>query len=134
MGKQMVYVVQAFGGCYEDKWEQLLSVTSTLEEAEKVVKDCCAKYDESNWPMTYEEYANTNYGYPDYPPEDCDAYDDPYVHVDRDGFTVEQFEEMDMLVNLRYESFSGVWVQEVELNGELKGQYWYDIKGEKIEY
>ena len=122
MENNIVYVVHAFGGEYEDRWDELLSVTFTLEDAEKIIKDYCAMYDEKNWPMTMEEYQNANYGYAD---------DNTGVHIDRDGFTAEQFEEMDGLTSLRYLDLSGVMVDEVEVNGKPIKSHWYNTKGEK---
>ena len=126
MEKQMVYAVVAFGGEYEDKWENLQTITTTLKEAEEYIKKYCSAFDETTWPMTVEQFEKSHYGYAD------DDYEETQ-RINRDGFTAEQFSEMEQCVSLRMLGFTGFMVFPTILNGTVGGGIFYSNKGERIE-
>lgn len=119
----IVYAVISYGGEWEDKWEELETVCSSLENAEKYVKDYCSAFDDSNLPMTMEQYQNANYGYSD--EEDSEEL------VDRDGFTVADFLKMEDYQRLKFLDFTGIMIVVCVLDGPTKEVLWYDQKGER---
>ena len=62
-----VYTVTSFGGQYEDRWEYNIGVYSNYDKALSIAKKTCEEYfvDERKLPMTFDEYCQFNYGYPD---------------------------------------------------------------------
>ena len=138
-----VYIVSSFGGQYEDKWEHTIGVFTDYNLALKTAKEECDEYyiDESKLPMTMDEYAEFNYGYPDQPENGfdyndeqlCEYYNTP---IDRDGHTKEEFLEMDRIQSLQYEEFTGCHIESYVLNsvGEDKDRICVyvmkDINGE----
>jgi hypothetical protein len=71
--------------------------------------------------MTWDEYQQFNYGYPDYP-EDGYDYNDEYLWnyyntcIDRDGHTKEEFELMDRMQSMKYDDFTGCNIESYVLN------------------
>lgn len=118
-----VYVVESFGGQYEDKWNHVIGIYTDYDKALSVAKEECEKHsvDESKLPMTWDEYQQFNYGYPDYP-EDGYDYNDEYLWnyyntcIDRDGHTKEEFELMDRMQSTKYDDFTGCNIESYVLN------------------
>lgn len=118
-----VYVVESFGGQYEDKWNHVIGIYTDYDKALSVAKEECEKHsvDESKLPMTWDEYQQFNYGYPDYP-EDGYDYNDEYLWnyyntcIDRDGHTKEEFELMDRMQSMKYDDFTGCNIESYVLN------------------
>ena len=108
-----VYIVESFGGSYEDKWESIIGVYSTYDKAmasaKSEVDTYCVK--DSDLPMTWEEYERCNYGNPDAPEDGYDFNDISLCEyynsiIDRDGYTKEQFKMMDDAMTMRQQDFS----------------------------
>ena len=118
-----VYIVESFGGQYEDKWNHVIGIYTDYDKALSVAKEECEKHsvDESKLPMTWDEYQQFNYGYPDYP-EDGYDYNDEYLWnyyntcIDRDGHTKEEFELMDRMQSMKYDDFTGCNIESYVLN------------------
>ena len=118
-----VYVVESFGGQYEDKWNHVIGIYTDYDKALSVAKEECEEHfvDESKLPMTWDEYQQFNYGYPDYP-EDGYDYNDEYLWnyyntcIDRDGHTKEEFELMDRMQSMKYDDFTGCNIESYVLN------------------
>ena len=118
-----VYVVESFGGQYEDKWNHVIGIYTDYDKALSVAKEECEKYfvDESKLPMTWDEYQQFNYGYPDLPDDGYD-YDDESLFdyyntcIDRDGHTKEEFELMDRMQSMKYDDFVGCNIESYVLN------------------
>ena len=118
-----VYVVESFGGQYEDKWKHVIGIYTDYDKALSVAKEECEEYfvDESKLPMTWDEYQQFNYGYPDLPDDGYD-YDDESLFdyyntcIDRDGHTKEEFELMDRMQSMKYEDFVGCNIESYVLN------------------
>ena len=118
-----VYIVESFGGQYEDKWNHIIGIYTDYDKALSVAKEECEKHsvDESKLPMTWDEYQQFNYGYPDYP-EDGYDYNDEYLWnyyntcIDRDGHTKEEFELMDRMQSMKYDDFTGCNIESYVLN------------------
>ena len=118
-----VYVVESFGGQYEDKWNHVIGIYTDYDKALSVAKEECEEHfvDESKLPMTWDEYQQFNYGYPDYP-EDGYDYNDEYLWnyyntcIDRDGHTKEEFKLMDRMQSMKYDDFTGCNIESYVLN------------------
>ena len=112
-----VYVVESFGGQYEDKWNHVIGIYTDYDKALSVAKEECEEYfvDESKLPMTFDEYCQFNYGYPDcdedYDYNDKEKFDYYNTVIDRDGHTVEEFEMMDHVQQMQYEDFTGCHIE-----------------------
>ena len=118
-----VYVVESFGGQYDDKWKHIIGIYTDYDKALSVAKEECEKYfvDESKLPMTWDEYQQFNYGCPDCPDDGYD-YDDEslcdYYNtcIDRDGHTKEEFELMNLMRSIEYNDFVGCNIESYVLN------------------
>ena len=118
-----VYVVESFGGQYEDKWNHVIGIYTDYDKALSVAKEECEEYfvDESKLPMTWDEYQQFNYGYPDLPDDGYD-YDDESLFdyyntcIDRDGHTKEEFELMDRMQSMNSDDFVGCNIESYVLN------------------
>ena len=113
MKDKRVFIVTSCGGQYEDRWDHTEGVFSTYDKALQCAKDVCDMYDidESKLPMTFDEYGEANYGYPDCPDDGYDYKDEKLCEyyntvIDRDGHTVSEFEEMELAEQLKNEDFS----------------------------
>ena len=118
-----VYVVESFGGQYDDKWKHIIGIYTDYDKALSVAKEECEKYfvDESKLPMTWDEYQQFNYGCPDCPDDGYD-YDDESLFdyyntcIDRDGHTKEEFELMDRMQSMKSDDFVGCNIESYVLN------------------
>ena len=118
-----VYVVESFGGQYDDKWKHIIGIYTDYDKALSVAKEECEEYfvDESKLPMTWDEYQQFNYGCPDCPDDGYD-YDDEslcdYYNtcIDRDGHTKEEFELMNRMRSIEYNDFVGCNIESYVLN------------------
>jgi hypothetical protein len=119
MEEKLIYVVESYGG----DWEDVECVCSSSDKAEKFIKEYCSLFDVTNLPMTLEEYEKANYGYPD--EEDAEEL------VDRDGHTVEDFLKMQEFDRLTYLDLTGLMVLVCVLDGPIKEIQWYNKKGER---
>ena len=123
LSQNRVYIVSSFGGQYEDRWERNIGVFTSYDKALQIAKDECEEYhiDESKLPMTFDEYQELNYGYPDCPEEGydytneelCEYYNTP---IDKGGHTKEEFLEMDNAQSLQYEDFTGCRIESYVLD------------------
>ena len=118
-----VYVVESFGGQYEDKWNNVIGIYTDYDKALSVAKEECEEYfvDESKLPMTWDEYHQFNYGYPDCPDDGYDYNDESLCDyyntlINRDGHTKEEFELMDRMQSMKYEDFVGCNIESYVLN------------------
>ena len=118
-----VYVVESFGGQYDDKWEHIIGVYTDYDKALSVAKEECEKYfvDESKLPMTWDEYQQFNYGCPDCPDDGYDYNDESLCDyyntcIDRDGHTKEEFELMNLMRSIEYNDFVGCNIESYVLN------------------
>ena len=101
-----VYVVSKFGGEYEDKWEHLVGVCSSLELAEELktkiladreiktnisaeeyeeMLDYLDEYEDKHGDICDEEAEGIKKLFPDRNPEDIDAIDKAYFSYDYFG-------------------------------------------------
>ena len=110
---ERIYIVESHGGQHEDSWDHIEGIFADPYKALQHAKDVCDEYDidESELPMTFEEYGNCNYGYPDCPEEGYDYNDSSLCDyyntlIDRDGHTVDEFQEMENAEHLMNEDFS----------------------------
>lgn len=113
-----IYIVESYGGQYEDKWERTIGVFSTYDKALEAAKETCEDYfiDEDKLPMTFDEYIRFNYGYPDYPKDGYDVFDEEQcayynTAIDRDGHTKDEFELMDEIEFMMSEDFTGCRIE-----------------------
>ena len=118
-----VYVVESFGGQYEDKWNHIIGSYTDYDKALSVAKEECEKYfvDESKLPMTWDEYQQFNYGCPDCPDDGYDYNDESLCDyyntcIDRDGHTKEEFELMNLMRSIEYNDFVGCNIESYVLN------------------
>ena len=118
-----VYVVESFGGQYDDKWKHIIGVYTDYDKALSVAKEECEKYfvDESKLPMTWDEYQQFNYGCPDCPDDGYDYNDESLCDyyntcIDRDGHTKEEFELMNLMRSIEYNDFVGCNIESYVLN------------------
>ena len=118
-----VYVVESFGGQYDDKWKHIIGIYTDYDKALSVAKEECEKYfvDESKLPMTWDEYQQFNYGCPDCPDDGYDYNDESLCDyyntcIDRDGHTKEEFELMDRMHSMTYDDFVGCSIESYVLN------------------
>ena len=118
-----VYVVESFGGQYEDKWSHVIGIYTDYDKALSVAKEECEKYfvDESKLPMTWDEYQQFNYGCPDCPDDGYDYNDESLFDyyntcIDRDGHTKEEFELMNRMRSIEYDDFVGCNIESYVLN------------------
>lgn len=124
MEDKKVYLVTAFGGLYDDKWTSTIGIFSTkeraIEEAKKTVMEHTVI--ENNLPMTFDEWAKCNYGWPDtWDNEEADEYGDYDGDVvDRDGHTKEEFKMMEHAQDIQYEHFGYCDIVEYTLDVNRK--------------
>ena len=118
-----VYVVESFGGQYDDKWKHIIGIYTDYDKALSVAKEECEKYfvDESKLPMTWDEYQQFNYGCPDCPDDGYDYNDESLCDyyntcIDRDGHTKEEFELMNLMRSIEYNDFVGCNIESYVLN------------------
>ena len=118
-----VYVVESFGGQYDDKWKHIIGIYTDYDKALSVAKEECEKYfvDESKLPMTWDEYQQFNYGCPDCPDDGYDYNDESLCDyyntcIDRDGHTKEEFELMDRMQSMNSDDFVGCNIESYVLN------------------
>ena len=118
-----VYVVESFGGQYEDKWNHVIGIYTDYDKALSVAKEECEEYfvDESKLPMTWDEYQQFNYGCPDCPDDGYDDNDESLCDyyntcIDRDGHTKEEFELMNRMRSIEYDDFVGCNIESYVLN------------------
>ena len=118
-----VYVVESFGGQYDDKWKHIIGIYTDYDKALSVAKEECEKYfvDESKLPMTWDEYQQFNYGCPDCPDDGYDYNDESLFDyyntcIDRDGHTKEEFELMNRMRSIEYNDFVGCNIESYVLN------------------
>ena len=118
-----VYVVESFGGQYEDKWNHVIGIYTDYDKALSVAKEECEEYfvDESKLPMTWDEYQQFNYGCPDCPDDGYDYNDESLCDyyntcIDRDGHTKEEFELMNLMRSIEYNDFVGCNIESYVLN------------------
>ena len=118
-----VYVVESFGGQYDDKWKHIIGIYTDYDKALSVAKEECEKYfvDESKLPMTWDEYQQFNYGCPDCPDDGYDYNDESLCDyyntcIDRDGHTKEEFELMNRMRSIEYNDFVGCNIESYVLN------------------
>ena len=118
-----VYVVESFGGQYDDKWKYIIGIYTDYDKALSVAKEECEKYfvDESKLPMTWDEYQQFNYGCPDCPDDGYDYNDESLCDyyntcIDRDGHTKEEFELMNLMRSIEYNDFVGCNIESYVLN------------------
>jgi hypothetical protein len=118
-----VYIVESHGGQYEDSWDHVEGIFTDQDKALQHAKDVCDEYDidESKLPMTFDEYGEYNYGYPDCPDEGYDYKDSSLCEyyntlIDRDGHTVAEFEEMEYAEQCKNEDFSFCTVKSYLIN------------------
>ena len=118
-----VYVVESFGGQYDDKWNHIIGIYTDYDKALSVAKEECEKYfvDESKLPMTWDEYQQFNYGCPDCPDDGYDYNDESLFDyyntcIDRDGHTKEEFELMSRMRSIEYNDFVGCNIESYVLN------------------
>lgn len=118
-----VYVVESFGGQYDDKWKHIIGIYTDYDKALSVAKEECEKYfvDESKLPMTWDEYQQFNYGCPDCPDDGYDYNDESLCDyyntcIDRDGHTKEDFELMNLMRSIEYNDFVGCNIESYVLN------------------
>ena len=118
-----VYVVESFGGQYDDKWNHIIGIYTDYDKALSVAKEECEKYfvDESKLPMTWDEYQQFNYGCPDCPDDGYDYNDESLCDyyntcIDRDGHTKEEFELMNLMRSIEYNDFVGCNIESYVLN------------------
>ena len=118
-----VYVVESFGGQYDDKWKHIIGIYTDYDKALSVAKEECEKYfvDESKLPMTWDEYQQFNYGCPDCPDDGYDYNDESICDyyntcIDRDGHTKEEFELMNLMRSIEYNDFVGCNIESYVLN------------------
>lgn len=118
-----VYVVESFGGQYDDKWNNIIGIYTDYDKALSVAKEECEKYfvDESKLPMTWDEYQQFNYGCPDCPDDGYDYNDESLFDyyntcIDRDGHTKEEFELMNRMRSIEYNDFVGCNIESYVLN------------------
>ena len=118
-----VYVVESFGGQYDDNWNHIIGIYTDYDKALSVAKEECEKYfvDESKLPMTWDEYQQFNYGCPDCPDDGYDYYDESLCDyyntcIDRDGHTKEEFELMNRMRSIEYNDFVGCNIESYVLN------------------
>ena len=118
-----VYVVESFGGQYDDKWKHIIGVYTDYDKALSVAKEECEEYfvDESKLPMTWDEYQQFNYGCPDCPDDGYDYNDESLCDyyntcIDRDGHTKEEFELMNLMRSIEYNDFVGCNIESYVLN------------------
>ena len=121
--KNRVYVVESFGGQYDDKWNYIIGIYTDYDKALSVAKEECEKYfvDESKLPMTWDEYQQFNYGCPDCPDDGYDYNDESLFDyyntcIDRDGHTKEEFELMNRMRSIEYDDFVGCNIESYVLN------------------
>ncbi len=118
-----VYIVESFGGQYEDKWNHVIGIYTDYDKALSVAKEECEEHfvDESKLPMTWDEYQQFNYGCPDCPDDGYD-YNDEYLCdyyntcIDRDGHTKKEFELMCMQSMKVSDDFTGCHIESYVLN------------------
>ena len=118
-----VYVVESFGGQYDDKWKHIIGIYTDYDKALSVAKEECEEYfvDESKLPMTWDEYQQFNYGCPDCPDDGYDYNDESLCDyyntcIDRDGHTKEEFELMNLMRSIEYNDFVGCNIESYVLN------------------
>ena len=118
-----VYVVESFGGQYDDKWKHIIGIYTDYEKALSVAKEECEKYfvDESKLPITWDEYQQFQYGCPDCPDHGYDYNDESLCDyyntcIDRDGHTKEEFELMNLMRSIEYNDFVGCNIESYVLN------------------
>ena len=118
-----VYIVESFGGQYEDKWNYIKGIYTDNEKTLSVAKEKCEEYfvDESKLPMTWDEYQQFNYGCPDCPDDGYDYNDESLCDyyntcIDRDGHTKEEFELMNRMRSIEYDDFVGCNIESYVLN------------------
>lgn len=119
-----VYVVESFGGQYDDKWNSIIGIYTDYDKALSVAKEECEKYfvDESKLPMTWDEYQQFNYGCPDCPDDGYDYNDESLFDyynntcIDRDGHTKEEFELMNRMRSIEYNDFVGCNIESYVLD------------------
>ena len=119
-----VFIVHKNGGCYEDAYHYIIGTWHTFKEAMKQAKEVCLSYfvDESELPMTFDEFFDANEGYPDDPHiEDIDyeytEEDEKYLNtrIDRDGHTVAEFEITDKAFSKTQDDFSSCTIDSYEI-------------------
>jgi hypothetical protein len=123
LAENRIYIVESHGGQYEDSWDHVEGIFTDPDKALQHAKDVCDEYDidESKLPMTFDEYGEYNYGYPDCPDEGYDYNDSSLCEyyntlIDRDGHTISEFEEMENAEHLKNEDFSFCTVKSYLLN------------------
>lgn len=110
MENQKVYLVTAHGGIFDDKWTFTVGIFSNKERAIEEAKKTVMEHTiiENNLPMTFDEWAKCNYGWPD---TWDDTEEDEFGEytgdvVDRDGHTKEEFKIMEKAQELQFENFA----------------------------
>lgn len=95
-----VYLLQVSRGCYDDYSCHIEAVYSNLECAEKarIEFDNTHIVDESKLPMSEDDWSRLDYGY------DSDSND--AVIVPKEGYSVEDFKEMNRLMDLIWEDYN----------------------------
>ena len=120
MENKQIHIVQKSGGCYEDSYHYIIGVWPTFDEAMKQAKEKCKEYvvDESKLPMTFDEFINCNYGYPDDPwgsdsEHNYTEDDDKFLStiIDRDGHTIDEFKVMSEAWEKTMDDFSGCFIE-----------------------
>ena len=121
-----VYIVISYGGEYEDSWEHILCTYTDYLKALSAAKKVCDEHviDESKLPMSFDEYSECGYGYPDCDKVYADMDDDERKYydtlIDRDGHTVEEFKIMADAQNKLYDDFLGCQIVSLLLDSDVE--------------
>ena len=132
MEDKKLYITYSFGSYYS---RIIIGVFDCYDKAFEAAKEEIDLHhiDESKLPMTFDEYYNCNYGYPDID-DDFNSTDKDWDYyntlIDRDGHTVSDFEIMRKADINQHDDFSHCVIEEAILNGEVNHEnsisIWYD--------
>lgn len=108
-----VYILTQSSGSYEDYYNEIIGVYDNKELALEVAKQIDELYiiEEKDYPMTFQEYQDLNYGYPE--------NDDLHL-VSKGGYSIKDFEEMERIQSVIHNEYHACKIEEFELKTNKK--------------